>query len=365
MTTIFLTGFPGFLGSELAERLLQRYHADVTLTCLIQSKFRPQAEARAAAILAGRSGEAGRIRLLDGDITVPDLGLGEAYRGLQAETIEVFHLAAVYDLGVSRGLAMRVNVDGTHNVLSFARGCPHLLRFQYVSTCYVSGRHPGIFREEDLSVSQSFNNWYEETKYLAEMEVQKARDEGMPVTIYRPSIVTGDSRTGETQKYDGPYYFIRWILKQPEEVAIVPMVGRPDSTYVNVVPRDYVIDAIAYLSSLEQSANMVYQLCDPNPLNVSDMLDAITRATGRRVVRLPLPKSVAKSSLQYVPGMEAFMGIEPESVEYFVLPTHYRCDNTIAALEGSGISCPSFGDYIDNLVAFVRRHPEIASAAMV
>lgn len=365
MTTIFLTGFPGFLGSALAEQLLQRYPADVTLTCLVQRKFRAEAELRAAQILSARPDEVERIHLVDGDITVPDLGLAEEYQALQEETIEIFHLAAVCDLGVARDLAMRVNVDGTHNVLSFARGCPRLQRFQYDSTCYVSGRHPGVFREQDLSVSQSFNNWYEETKYLAEVEVQKARDEGMPVTIYRPSIITGDSRTGETQKYDGPYYFIRWILKQPEEVAIVPVVGRPDKTYVNVVPRDFVIDAIAYLSGLEASVNKVYQLCDPHPLSVSEMTDAIARATGRHVVRLPMPKRVAKTSLEYVPGMEAFMGIEPELVEYFDMPTRYRCDNTIAALEGSGISCPSLRDYIDRLVAFVRQHPEIPSAAMV
>lgn len=365
MTTIFLTGFPGFLGSALAEQLLRRYPAEVTLTCLIQRKFRAEAETRAARILAGRPGEAGRIRLIDGDITVPDLGLGEEYAALQAETLEIFHLAAVYDLGVARDLAMRVNVDGTHNVLSFARGCPRLKRFQYVSTCYVSGRHPGVFREEDLSVSQSFNNWYEETKYLAEVEVQRARDEGMPATIYRPSIVTGDSRTGETQKYDGPYYFIRWILRQPEQVAFLPMVPRPDQTYVNVVPRDYVVDAIAYLSASERSAGKVYHLCDPTPLTVAEMAELIGRAARRRLVRVPLPKTVAKSSLAYVPGLEAFMGIEPESVEYFALPTRYSCENTLADLAGSGISCPSFADYVHNLVAFVRKHPEIPSAAMV
>jgi len=365
MTTIFLTGFPGFLGSALVERLLQRYPADVTVTCLVQSKYRPDAEARARAILSGRPGEAGRIRLVDGDITVPDLGLGEGYAALQEETAEIFHLAAVYDLAVARDLAMRVNVDGTHNVLSFARRCPRLQRFQYVSTCYVSGRHPGVFREEDLSVSQSFNNWYEETKYLAEVEVQAARGEGMPVTIYRPSIVTGDSRTGETQKYDGPYYFIRWILRQPEQIAFLPMVPNPERTRVNVVPRDYVIDAIAYLSGLERSAGKVYHLCDPNPLTVAEMTALLGRATGRRLVRVPLPKSVAKSSLEYLPGLEAFMGIEPESVEYFVLPTRYSCENALADLEGSGISCPPFADYVDNLIAFVRKHPEIPSAAMV
>lgn len=365
MTTVFLTGFPGFLGSALVERLLERYPAEVTLSCLVQAKFRRQAEERAAVLLADRSGDEGRIRLYDGDITVPDLGLGDDYDSLREETIEVFHLAAVYDLGVERGLAMRVNVDGTHNVLRFAQRCPDLKRFQYVSTCYVSGRYPGVFGESDLSVSQQFNNWYEETKYLAELEVQQAMANGLPATIYRPAIVTGDSRSGATQKYDGPYYFIRWILKQPEAAALLPVVGETDAVRVNVAPRDFVIDAIAYLSGLERSEGKVYQICDPNPLTVNKMIDAIAQATGRRIVRIPLPKGLAKSSLAHVPGMEEFMGIEPESVEYFVLPTLYTCENTLADLEGSGITCPPFTDYIDNLVAFVREHPDIPSAAMV
>ena len=365
MRTVFLTGFPGFLGSALVERLLARYPQEVTLSCLIQTKFRRQAEERAAVLSEPHPGWVDRIRLYEGDITRPKLGLGQAYEELQQQTIEIYHLAAVYDLGVARELAMRVNVDGTRHMLEFAQGCPGLQRFQYMSTLYVSGTFPGTFSEEDLSVSQAFNNYYEETKYLAELDVQQAMAAGLPATIYRPAIVTGDSKSGATQKYDGPYYFIRWLLRQPEAAAILPVVGNPDQAHVNVVPRDFAVDAIAYLSGIEASKGKVYQLCDPNPLSVNEMIGAIGRATGRRIIRLPLPKSVAKGALQYVPGVEALMQIEPESVEYFVLLTTYTCENTMADLAGSGITCPSFTDYIDNLVAFMRAHPDISSTAMV
>ena len=365
MTTIFLTGFPGFLGSALVERLLARYPQDVSLSCLIQKKFRRQAEERAAALTEPHPGWSGRIELFAGDITRPELGLGDEYARLQSEAVEIYHLAAVYDLGVAQELAMRVNVDGTRHMLAFAQGCPRLQRFQYVSTLYVSGNHPGIFSEADLSVSQEFNNHYEETKYLAELDVQRAMANGLPATIYRPAIVTGDSKTGATQKYDGPYYFIRWLLRQPEAAAILPVVGNPRAARVNVVPRDFVIDAIAYLSGIEASEGKVYHLCDPNPLTVDEMIDAIGRATGRRIIRLPLPKNVAKGALAHIPGVEALMQIEPESVEYFVLRTNYTCENTLADLEGSGLTCPSFADYIDTLVAFMREHPDISSAAMV
>ena len=161
------------------------------------------------------------MELAVGDITKPDLGLDSVSR-LKEQTSEVFHLAAVYDLSVPRDVGMRVNVTGTRNVLDFAESARRLRRLHYVSTCYVSGRYAGIFSEADLEKGQSFNNYYEETKYLAEVEVQGRMRGGLSATVYRPAVVVGDSRTGATQKYDGPYYVIRWLLKQPS-VAVLPV----------------------------------------------------------------------------------------------------------------------------------------------
>ncbi|MCB1034654.1 MAG: SDR family oxidoreductase, partial [Acidobacteria bacterium] len=206
MAKVFFTGFPGFLGSELLPRVLERLSED-TAVCLIQGKFRDLAETRVEELTAAHPAIEGRVELVEGDITLPDLGLGEAQE-LKAEVTEIFHLAAVYDLSVPRKVGMKVNVEGTRYLLDFAQGCPNLKRFQYVSTCYVSGRYAGIFRETDLEKGQAFNNYYEETKYLAEVEVQARMKKGLPATIYRPAIVVGDSRTGATQKYDGPYYVI-------------------------------------------------------------------------------------------------------------------------------------------------------------
>lgn len=365
MTTIFLTGFPGFLGSALVERLLARYPQDTTISCLIQPKFRELAAERAAEIEGQTAGQSSRIQFYEGDITKPDLGLGSHLSSLHESALEIYHLAAVYDLGVERDLAMRVNVDGTRHMLAFAHQCPRLCRFQYVSTCYVSGRYPGTFTENDLNKSQTFNNHYEETKYLAELHVQEAMARGLPATIYRPSIVTGDSRTGETQKYDGPLYYIRWILRQPTPVALLPIVGDIHTLSVNIVPRDFVIDAIAHLSSIDASLGNVYHLCDPDPPSVAETIDAIQATTGKRILRVPLPKALAKGTLSYLPGMEQLMGIEPESVEYFVLPTTFTCENTLRDLQGAGISPPPFTSYLDRIVAFMREHPDISSDAMV
>ncbi|WP_458187119.1 SDR family oxidoreductase [Haladaptatus sp. NG-WS-4] len=353
---VFLTGFPGFLGSALTERLVGR---GASVTCLVQPKYRDLAEERVAEIERAQSATEA-IDLVEGDITRPDLGLGTQGESVREEVREVFHLAAVYDLTVSREVGMAVNVDGTRNVLDFAADCPSLERFQYVSTCYVSGRYDGTFTEDHLVEGQQFNNYYETTKYLAEVAVQERMAEGLPATIYRPAITVGDSTTGETQKYDGPYYILRWLLAQPS-VALAPKVGDPTKYEINVVPRDFVVDAIAYLSDIEESVGTVYQLCDPNPPTVDEMLRVMARATGRRPIRVPMPKGVLKASLARAPQLG--IDIEPATIDYFDHPTRYTCENTLADL-GDGISCPAFGAYAPNLVSFVREHPKITPDAM-
>lgn len=368
MRTIFFTGFPGFLGSRLLPPVLQRAE-DTHAVCLIQSKFSDLAHRRVGEILSLHPDLEGRLQLVTGDITQPDLGLDAATAGrVRGETVEIYHLAAVYDLSVPEEVGQKVNVDGTRHLLDFARACGEsgepFRRFQYVSTCYVSGPHPGEFTESDLDVGQRFNNFYESTKYEAEVLVQERMKEGLPVTVYRPGIVVGDSRTGATQKFDGPYFIIRWILRQ-KGIAVVPVVGDPAKYRVNVVPRDFVIDAMVQLSGLEVSSGTVYQLADPAPLTVDEMMDEITRHVDRKVVRMKLPKAVAKGMIEYVPFVERIMQIPAASVDYFTHPTTYTSENTQRDLAGSGIACPPFPSYVEALMRFVEKHPEIGSEAMV
>lgn len=360
MPTLFFTGFPGFLGSELLPRVLAR-HPDHTATCLVQAKFAALAQQRADALMEAHPSLTGRIRLVEGDITRPGLGLSDP--GLERSVTEVYHLAAIYDLSVPRDFAVKVNVDGTRHVLDFAAGCHGLERFQYFSTCFVSGRYAGIFTEDDLQKGQRFNNFYEETKYLAEVDVQARMAAGMPTTIYRPSIVVGDSRTGATQKFDGPYYVIRWLLRQGP-VAVLPMIGDPTMTRVNVVPSDFVVDAVAHLSGLSASKNRVYALADPNALTVDELVTLIGGVTEQHILRVPLPMDLAKTAINHVPGLYDFMQIPATALDYFQHPGFYTTDHTRADLQGSGIAVPTLDSYIGRMVEFVRRHPEIGAAAM-
>lgn len=361
--TLFVTGFPGFLGSRLLPRLLRRAPA-ARATCLVQPKFEGLAKERLTALEAAEPAVAGRVDLVAGDLTAPGLGIDDSGR-LAADVTEVWHLAAVYDLSVPRAVGMTVNIEGTRNVLRFAEGCPGLRRHHYVSTCYVSGRHCGPFHETDLDVGQRFNNFYEETKFLAEVEVAAARDEGMPTSVYRPAIVVGDSRTGDTQKFDGPYFLLQWLLRQPRGFALVPLVGDPTMVRFTMVPSDFVIDAIEHLSGLDRSVGRTYQLADPHPLTVDELLTEMCHATGRRGVRVPLPRRLTTWTLAHVQPVQRFVGIPADAVEYFVHPTHYDTAQTDADLAGSGVACPPVPDYLPNLVRFMEQHREANVGVMV
>jgi thioester reductase-like protein len=361
MPAILLTGFPGFLASRLAGPLLDRTDAATRLVCLVQDKYRARAERRVAKIVRQREDrDAGRIELMTGDIAEPDLALGARLRPLQQEITEIYHLAAVYDLTVSREVGTRVNVEGTRHMLHVAESCSELRRFQYVSTCYVSGRYGGLFTEDDLQKGQRFNNYYEETKYRAEVAVQRKMDEGLPATVYRPGIVVGDSETGATQKYDGPYPLIQWMLRW-DDIVPMPALGDPATYTVNVVPCDFVVDAIAHLSGLEASEGRVYQFCDPHAPTVEEFLDTLARAADRRFLFVPVVPGLARLSLQAVPGLAEYTGFLPDVVDYFTHPTTYNCRNVHEDLKGTGIACPPLPSYAHRLVDFMREHPDLAS----
>jgi thioester reductase-like protein len=362
MTVLLMTGFPGFLASALLPRLLAR-RTDSWALCVVQSQHLAEARRKVHEIEAAHPELRNRIDLETGDITEIGLGLPESHHDLPRVS-EVWHLAAVYDLAVPPELAHRVNVDGTARVLDLCRSLPALDRLHYVSTCYVSGRYAGMFNEDDLDVGQPFRNHYESTKHDAELLVRKAMADGLPATIYRPGIVVGDSRTGETQKYDGPY-FLATFLRRQLSVAVVPSVGPRDDVRVCVVPRDFVVEAMDALSATDRSLGRTYALTDPNPPTVHEVVDTFAAALGKRVVWVPLPLGITHAAVDRIPGMERLLGLPAEALDYFASPTVYDTTNTVTDLAGTGLTCPPFRDYAERLLAFMTAHPEIESKAMV
>lgn len=362
MSSLLMTGFPGFLASALVPKILARRDG-VEAICLVQPHHLQLAQERVAEIEAAHPDTEGRISLITGDITAPGLGVDASERSRLVDVQEVWHLAAVYDLAVPEEIARRVNVQGTVNVVEFCRSRKEFNRLQYVSTCYVSGDYDGEFPEDEIDLGQGFLNHYESTKFEAEVQVRRAIRAGLPATIYRPGVVVGDSQTGETQKYDGPYFLAGFLRKQVS-VAFVPAVGNADKVRFGLVPRDYVISAMDVLSVMDASEGRTYALTDPNPPTARELVDIFAEHLGKKVVWVPLPLGVTRAVVGGVPGLESLLGLPAEGLDYFAYKTVHDTSHAVADLEGTGVSCPAFADYAGTLLDFMADHPEFDGSAM-
>jgi hypothetical protein len=157
---------------------------------------------------------------------------------------------------------------------------------------------------------------------------------------------------------------MQWLLRQPR-VAVMPVVGNTSRARFNAVPRDFVVDAIAYLSGRPESLGRVYHLADPHAPTVREMLHDIGQATHRALITLRLALRVAKTAIDRVPGVYQLLRIPSSAIDYFVLPATFATEHTEHDLRGSGIRCPPFRDYAGRLVEFMREHPDVGATPMV
>lgn len=351
--TIFLTGFPGFIAARLVKRLAKN---DTRFFLLVQPQFVEKAMRDVEEIARQTRTSLENFAIVEGDITGENLGISEAdLKILRAETTDVYHLAAVYDLGVKKDLAFAVNVEGTKNVNRFVESLPNLKRYNYVSTCYVAGLRTGEILETELEHSSGFRNYYEETKYLAETEVEKLKTD-FPVTIFRPSVVVGDSETGETAKYDGVYSLMLYLRKAPNLLRFVN-VGN-DLVKLNLVPVDFVVAALAALSKDEAATGETIALADPKPLSTGELFDTIAEAlTGKKSIIKPPAQLIEKSLM--LPISPPISGLPFPAVPYFFVPQSYDTSVANQLLSKHDIYCPNFKSYVKNLLAFVEQHPQL------
>jgi nucleoside-diphosphate-sugar epimerase len=351
--TIFMTGFPGFIAGRLVKRLAEE---GARFLLLVQPAFTERARQEVARISLETGTPESLFSILEGDITQAGLGLpSPETERVRSETTMLFHLAAIYDLAVARDVAMRVNLEGTRNVNALARTLPNLRRYHYVSTCYVAGLRHGLILETELRHEAGFRNFYEETKYLAELEVEALKTE-LPVTIHRPSVVCGDSHTGETAKYDGIYYLINYLRMHPSLFSLINIGNR--EVRLNLVPVDFVVEAMSALTRDERATGATLQLADPAPLTTHELFESIARTLAGRGSRLTIPPRLLRTTLS-LPLSPKLTGLPRAGVPYFFHDQTY--DTTIARslLEPHGVVCPPLTDYVATLVEFVSRHPKL------
>lgn len=348
-----MTGFPGFIAERLVERLA---NADTQFFLLVQAQFVEKAIEAAGRISEETNTPLENFAIIEGDITRKNLGISDDDMAtVRVETTDVFHLAAVYDLAVKKDLAYLVNVEGTKNVNDFVRSLWNLRRYNYVSTCYVAGKRTGKILETELEHDRGFRNYYEETKYLAELEVEKMKGE-FPVTIFRPSVVVGDSRSGETAKYDGIYYLIKYLQKSPDLLRLVNVGNK--KVRLNLVPVDFVVEGLAALSKDEEAVGKTIALADPAPLATAEIFDALAeQLTGKKSVVTPPPAIIEKSlNLPFSPPLT---GLPHSGVPYFFLAQTYDTSVSEKLLGKHGIEAPNFKTYVANLLKFVEKNPDL------
>lgn len=348
-STILFTGFPGFIGARLIPRLLDQDPAAVVVA-LVEPRMVEKARAAAAVI------DAERVLVEPGDITDPRLGLTDArYAELAASTTQVHHLAAIYDLAVPLAIAERVNVLGTQHVIAFCRAATRLERHHYVSTCYVAGWRSGRVMESDLAAGQPFKNHYESTKFGAEVLVRASMDE-VPTTIYRPAIVVGDSQTGVTAKFDGPYYLLRSMHAAIGNGPVL-QTGIEEATF-NVVPVDFVVDAIAAGARDPEAVGETLHLCDPHPVSSAELNATFARLYVGKEPQLHVPPALLDRALRFSLVRKLSGGTPRESLIYLNHPVEFDTTRATEVLGRAGLVCPTFADYAPKLVEFFRAHED-------
>ena len=351
MRSHLVTGFPGFIGRRLVAALIERDASDRVIA-LVEPRMVPVAR-EAVSELA----DPARVEVLEGDITAHHLGLGEdRYRRLAAETTVVHHLAAIYDLAVPVAIAQLVNVNGTGNVLDFCRDVERLERLNYVSTAYVAGERTGVVYEHELNLGQGFKNHYESTKFQAEVWVRASMDE-IPTTVFRPAIVVGDSVTGETQKFDGPYYALRFIAATAERGMPVANIGRGAVPF-NVVPVDFIVTALTELGRSESALGETLHLCDPDPLNAGEMFELLCDLYPARKASYRVPPAIVAAALHVRPIRNLYGGTPPQSIRYLNHPVRYDTRRATELLAEVGLNCPGFASYAPAMVSFFREHED-------
>ncbi|MGI9021571.1 MAG: SDR family oxidoreductase [Solirubrobacterales bacterium] len=350
MATMLLTGFPGFIGRRLAAKLLET-DSKASLVALVEPRMADAAASAAAEL------DSERIEVLPGDIGEGRLGLSDAdYDRLAAEVTKVFHLAAIYDLAVPLEIAQRVNVDGTGNVLDFCATAKSLERLLYVSTAYVAGTRTGVVYEHELVMGQDFKNHYESTKFQAEVWVREAMAR-VPTTILRPAIVVGDSRTGETQKFDGPYFILRTIAEAERAGRAVVQFGQAGAPF-NAVPVDFVVDSIAAAAGSPEAEGQTLHLVDPEPLSAKELTETLSMEYAGRPPKGRIPPGLAAASLRVPAIRNRLGGTPPESLMYLNHPVRFDTRRTVELLEPLGVRPPNFREYAGAMVRFFQEHQD-------
>src|SRR4051812_23852542 len=343
---VFLTGATGFLGMEVMARLLEK--GDREVIALVRAADDAAAQERLDEVLAklwpDPSPYRDRARAVAGDVTSPDLGMDAGTRTAVAEEAQaVMHCAASISFDLELDEARRINVDGTREVIGLARQAKNagrLDRFIHVSTAYVAGITEGTFRESQLDAGQEFRNTYEQTKWEAEHIVNDASD--LEPVIARPSIVMGESGSGWTPAFNVLY----WPIRAFSRGLFAEVPARPEAL-VDVVPVDYVADALVHLLEDSSSSGVVNLVSGRDACSVDDLVGMPAAAFGKERPPVVAPGSTGTGSTHADDQAAVYF-------PYFDMDMVFDDSRARSLLEPAGIKCPHLADYFPRLIEYAQ-----------
>jgi NAD(P)-dependent dehydrogenase (short-subunit alcohol dehydrogenase family) len=358
----FVTGATGFIGKRLVRKLLERKGS------VVYFLIRKDSQGKVDSLREYWGVTAARAVPVAGDLTARKLGVStEEVKKLKGQIDHFYHLAAVYDLSADEESQVAVNVEGTRNTVEFAKAID-AAHFHHVSSIAAAGLYEGVFREDMFEEAENYEHPYFMTKHESEKIVRLECK--VPWTVYRPAVVVGDSRTGEADKIDGPYYFFKVIQRMRQVLPPwMPAIGL-EGGRVNIVPVDYVVDALDHLSHKRDIDKRCFHLVDPVGYRVGDVLDIFSRAAHAPRMNLFvnaallgfIPKSVKKGLMALAPvrrisnAVMKDLGLPDDILSFVNYPTRFDNRETQAALKGSGIEVPNLKDYAWRLWDYWERH---------
>ena len=358
----FVTGATGFIGKRLVKKLLERKGS------VVYFLIRKESEGKVAGLRQYWGASAARLVPVFGDLVSKRLGVStDSLKMLKGQIDHFYHLAAIYDLDADEASQLAVNIEGTRNTVELAKAID-AGHFHHVSSIAAAGLYEGVFREDMFEEAENYEHPYFMTKHESEKIVRKECK--LPWSVYRPAMVVGDSSTGEMDKIDGPYYFFKLIQRMRQLLPPwMPSVGL-EGGRINIVPVDFVVDALNAISHQKDIDNKCYHLVDPVGYRVGDVLDIFSRAAHAPKMNLFInaallgfiPRSVTKGLMALAPvrrvrnAIMKDLGLPEDMLTFVNYPTRFDCRATLAALKGTGVACPNLKDYAWRLWDYWERH---------
>jgi thioester reductase-like protein len=350
-TVHLVTGFPYFRARKVVEHLLR-----IEPRALVYVVVAPE-QARSAEQACGKLEPTARERVvqIEGDVSAIDMGLSaQEYRQLAGRVQRIHHAAQVTHVGADRRIAETVNIGTTREVIELGLACERLDSILVYSSASVSGNRTGLVLEDELNVGQSFRSPVEETLAIAE-RMARAAMSALPVTVVRPTYVIGDSTTGEVERFDGLYLLILLIVSTPQDFPLL-LPTRGDVP-LHVVPIDYVVRAAYQIGRQPAAAGRTFHLADPHSLSVRQVFELVAERGGKALPSAFTPTSFARAVLSAT-GASLLSKSPRALLDLIATRVTYSTANADEMLRGTGVTCPPFESYIDQVVAYVKRRVE-------